>query len=136
MIDIDKKQFWLMINVTMELTNKLPLTKEAIIVWWALLKKYDFKIVEQAINKWVDNSSKPPTPHDIVGLCKHKNEIYKSLPAPINKEANKAHSTELIKIVKEGVKAPTDMRGWARLIKANPKNYPDISLRYAEEALV
>jgi hypothetical protein len=72
---------------------------------------------------------------EIKDMCKPREDVYKALSAPIDYESNKNHSTELIKIVKEGVKAPTDIRGWARLIKANPKNYPDISLRYAEEAL-
>ncbi len=135
MIDTDKKQFWLMLNVTMELTNKPPLTKEAIITWWHLLSKYDYLVVEKAIEQWVDSSSKPPTPHDIVGLCKPKDDIYKALPAPIDKEANKIHSKEVVKYIHDNINLTKDTRDWAHKIIANPKRYPDISYRIAREAL-
>ena len=65
MDDSNKKEFWTMINITMELTNHPPLSKEAIITWWHLLKKHDIEVVKTALDIWVDTSKKPPTPNDI-----------------------------------------------------------------------
>ena len=135
MDDSHKKQFWLMLNVTMELTNKPPLTKEAIITWWHLLAQYDYDVVEKAINRWVDNSSKPPTPHDIKELCAHKVTIFAKIPSPLAKESNKIHSSEMVKKVHEAFKPPKDGREWARAILADQKGRPEISIRYAKEAL-
>ena len=137
MIDTEKKQFWLMINVTMELTNKPPLTKEAIIVWWSLLKKHEFNIVERAINQWVDSSSKPPTPHDIVGLCKPREPDYKALSAPVDHEANKQYAANVVIFVAENTKEKTDLRGWARDLISGKKisNQPDLAIKMAKEAL-
>lgn len=135
MDDSNKKQFWLMLNVTMELTNHPPLTKEAIITWWHLLSKYDYEVVESALDSWVKSMSKPPMPHDIAELCKPKVTIHARLPSPLNIEANKNQAKELAQKVDGLVKQKRDMKTWARKIIANPKNYPDISLKLAQEAL-
>lgn len=135
MIDSDKLAFKEMLIAVYTIYSKPVPTKEILRLWWHKLEKFEFNVVGRAFDRWTDTPNKLPQPGEIKDLCKPREDVYKYLPAPINIEANKVHSNELIKIVKEGIKAPTDMKNWARLIKANPKNYPDISLRYAEEAL-
>ena len=136
MNDLNKKQFWGMLNVAMELTNKPPLTKEAILTWWNLLSKYDYSVVEKAVGQWVDSSSKPPTPHDIIGLCKPKEPIYKSLPAPVSRDDNKAHADKLALFIHERLQPKTDYHQWAKRILSNPKNFPESSVTAAKEVLL
>jgi len=135
LIDSDKLAFKEMLIAVYTIYSKPVPTKEILRLWWHKLEKFEFNVVGRAFDRWTDTPNKLPQPGEIKDMCKPREDVYKALSAPIDYESNKNHSTELIKIVKEGVKAPIDMRGWARLIKANPKNYPDISLRYAEEAL-
>lgn len=135
MNDANKKQFWGMLNVAMELTNKPPLTKEAILTWWNLLAKYEYATVENAVSQWVDSSSRPPTPHDIVGLCRPKEAICHALPSKINYADNKVNMDKLNQFVAERIKPKTDYKAWARRIIATPQNFPEHSLQLAKEAL-
>jgi hypothetical protein len=135
MIDKDKKKFWNMVNVAMELTNRPPLSKEAIVIWYAQLERYDFDVVSAAMDRWLKESTKPPTPKDILDLCRPQVTIHQRLASPLRIEDNKKHVAEL----KEGIDKMTsprrDMKDWARKILASPGNYPDISVRFAKEAL-
>ena len=135
MLDNEKKKFWLMLNVTMELTNHPPLTKEAIITWWHMLAKFEYEEVESAIDRWIKTMSKTPMPHDIADLCKPKVTIHARLPSPLAKEANQAYAKEVVDFVANKTTKERDMKAWARKIIANPKQYPDISLKLAREAL-
>ena len=135
MDDLNKKEFWTMINITMELTNHPPLSKEAIITWWHMLKKHDIEVVKTALDIWVDTNKKPPTPHDIKELCKPKVTIYARLPSPLAIESNKQHAIELKEAVKEMVKPNRDKHtAWIFQILENPKKYSDISFKYATQA--
>jgi hypothetical protein len=135
MDDANKKQFWLMINVAMELTNHPPLTKEAIITWWHMLAKYEYDAVQHAVDTWVQTMSKAPTPHDIVELCKPKVTIYAKLPSPLAIADNKRHVSEVKDAIKKMTKPVKDYRAWAHKIIDNPSRLPDISFKIAKEAL-
>ena len=135
MQDSHKKQFWTMVNVAMELTNHPPLSKEAIVTWWHMLAKQDYEAVESALDKWVKEMAKPPTPSDILKLCQHKVTIHARLPSPLAIEENREHVKEVMDYVAANIKPKRDYRLWARKIIANPSAYPDISLKLAKEAL-
>ncbi|MES2635827.1 MAG: hypothetical protein V4605_00780 [Pseudomonadota bacterium] len=135
MDDANKKQFWLMINVAMELSNHPPLTKEAIITWWHMLSKYNYDQVEKAVDNWLKASSKPPTPNDILQMCQHKVTIHSRLPSPLSQQANQEYAKEVLDFVAAQPKAKRDYKGWARKIIANPKDHIDIAVRFAHEAL-
>lgn len=130
-----KKNFWVMVNVAMELTNHPPLSKEAIVTWWHLLNKYEYETVESAIDKWVKEMTKPPTPNDILKLCQHKVSIHARLPSPLAKEDSRQHSAEVMDYLAKNIKPKRDYRAWAENIIANPSKYPDISIKLAKEAL-
>jgi hypothetical protein len=136
MLDTDKKLFWAMMNITMELTNHYPLSKEAIIGWWHKLKYYDLAVIQKAVDEWTDASAKTPTPHDIKNLCKPKAEIYTALPAPNNNGINKVFADNVVKFINEHITPKTDYKAWAKRILANPKNFPDSSKTEARDALV
>lgn len=130
-----KKEFWLMVNVAMELTNHPPLTKEAIVTWWHLLSKYEFADVQNSVDNWCKTMSKPPTPNDIISGCQHKVTIHARLPSPLAIQDNKRHIDELKEHIAENLKPKTDYKAWAKRILANPKQFPDISVKFAKEAL-
>ena len=135
MDDRYKKEFWAILNVTMELTNRPPLSKEAVITWWGYLNKYDIETVRGALDKWCDTEKKPPTPSEIKELCKPKSEYHKALPAPRNEEVSREGLAKINQVVADSVKPKKDMKAWAKRILATPKNYPDIAIRFAKEAL-
>ena len=70
MIDADKKNFWNMMNVCSELYKRPALSKDAIIIWYEKLVKFDFHVISNALDKWTNEHSTMPTPHDIIELCK------------------------------------------------------------------
>jgi hypothetical protein len=135
MQDLDKKNFWVMMNVCMELTNHPPLSKEAILFWWQKLEKYEFSVVSGAVDLWLKTSTKPPTPKDIIELCKPKVTIHQRLASPLRLEENRKHIAEVKETIVKLTKPQHDMKAWARKILENPSAYPDISARFAREAL-
>jgi hypothetical protein len=135
MDDLNKKAFWTMINVAMELTNHPPLTKEAVVVWWHKLSKFEYSVVEAALDKWVDSSSKAPAPSDILNLCKPVTPIYTALARKSSREAGKQYAENVVKFVAENTASKTDYKAWAKRIVANPERFPDSSLVAAKEAL-
>lgn len=131
-----KKQFWLMINVAMELTNHPPLTKEAIITWWHLLSKYDYDVVEKAIDTWCKTMSKPPMPNDILNLCKPAVTIFARLPSPLAKAENKRHADEVVAFVAANIKPVQDKKQWARdLVSGKKVSNWYKAVDFAKEAL-
>lgn len=135
MQDSDKKEFWVMVNIAMELTNHPPLSKEAIIVWYNQLKSYEFNVVSDAIDGWLKASNRPPTPKDIIDACKPKPTIFARLPSPLAIAENHRHAVEVKEEVAKMTKPKRDMKAWARKILESPKSYPDISIKLAKEAL-
>ena len=92
-----------MVNVCMECCNSPPKSKEAIIVWWNLLKPYDYIAVEKAFNQWVDANDKPPTPNQIKDLCKPKEEFFKLTKKP-DKEAQQEGRRKLQEFIANNLK--------------------------------
>jgi len=135
LIDADKKEFMLMMKIVCSSFNHREFDKETLRYWFSKLDRYDFKIVSNAFDQWIDNSRSFPTVKDIVELCKPKAEMYAKLPHKINLAESKKHSDEVKQAVSDMTKPKRDMKAWAKKIIANPKAYPDISLRIAKEAL-
>jgi len=137
MQDLNKKQFWTMVNVAMELTNHPPLSKEAIITWWHMLAKYEYADVENALDKWVKEMAKPPTPSDILKLCQHKVTIHARLPSSLSKQANQGYAKEVVEFVAKQPKSEKDYKQWARDLISGKKisNHPEIAIPIAKAAL-
>lgn len=66
----DKRAFQSMMITVMALYYKPSLDKDALRVWWQKLEKYDFGTVSKAFSIFTDSPNKPPTPADIIELCK------------------------------------------------------------------
>lgn len=124
-----------MMNVTMELTNHPPLSKEAVLVWWHKLSKFEYKDVEKALDKWLDTSHRPPAPSDIIALCKPLEPVYQALGKKVDKEANKQYSSNVMDYVAKQIKPTRDYKKWAKDILADPSKCTDYAVRCAREAL-
>ena len=135
MNDADKVAFKDMLIAVFSIYNKPQPEKEMLRIWWHKLERFDFNTVGRAFDKWTDIPNKLPQPADIVSLCRPHDEVYKALPAPVNKIANKTHADEIVKFIENVGNVTKDTRDWAHKIIANPKRYPDISYRIAREAL-
>lgn len=135
MNDADKIAFKEMLIAVFSIYNKPQPEKEMLRIWWHKLERFDFNTVGRAFDKWTDIPNKLPQPADIVTLCRPHDEVYKALPAPVNKIANKTHADEIVKFIENVGNVTKDTRDWAHKIIANPKRYPDISYRIAREAL-
>ena len=135
MIDADKKEFALMMKIVCSNFNHHELDKDTLRYWFAKLEKHDFKIVSKAFDDWIDSNKFMPTVKDILDACKPKPTIFARLPSPLAIAENHRHAAEVKSSIEKMTKGKRDMKDWAHKIIANPKNYPDISLKLAREAL-
>jgi hypothetical protein len=133
----DKIGFKSMMDTLTTLYQKQPLDQDTLRVWFAKLEKYEFNVVTKAFDKHVDSSKFMPTVFDILQFCREKPIEFVQLQAPkLSKEQNHKYSHEVLKFMAEqDNNKPKDMRAWAKRIIANPKNYPPISLKFAQEAV-
>lgn len=76
-----------------------------------------------------DFKSKAVTPRHI--------EDYKALSAPVDREANKQYSANVVSFVAENTKAKIDLKDWARDLISGKKisDQPDLAIKMAKEAL-
>ena len=139
MTEQDKKGFKAMMNTVMSIYQKPQCDQDTLRVWWAKLEKYEFQIVTKAFDQWVDSSKHPPTVFDILNLVRPKIEFQQSLQAPkLNLEQNRMHAANVMQYIAEHTPAEKklkDMRAWAHRIIKDPKKYPAISLKTAQEAI-
>ena len=140
MIESDKSNFKDMMNSVCTIFGKPTLDKDTLRIWYYKLEKFEFKVITQAFDKWVDSNKFMPTPSDILSLCKEKPIQYTQLEAPkLSKTENKLQAANVMQFVAEHSykedKKLKDMRAWAHRIIENPKKYPAISLQFAKEAL-
>jgi hypothetical protein len=136
MTDDDKKDFALMMRVTWQSYGRNPPDKETMKFWFEKLAEHSVKVVGNAFDKWIiTNADDLPSFKNIADLCKPNPTIFARLPSPLAQADNKRHVDELVELLSQNVISKTDYRAWAHKIIANPKNYPDISLRIAKEAV-
>lgn len=135
MNDSHKKAFWAMMNVTMELTNHPPLSKEAVLVWWHKLSKFEYQDVEKALDKWLDTSHRPPAPSDIIALCKPIEPVYQALGKKVNREAGKEYASNVVNYVAQQIKPTRDYKKWAKDILADESKSTMWAIKCAKQAL-
>ena len=135
MIDTEKRQFADMINAVFTIYGKPLPEKEMLRIWWHKLERFEFSAVGKAFDVWTDTPNKLPQPADIIALCKPREDVYFALPAPVNSAENRKHMEELNTFVAEALKPKSDYKAWAKRIIASPQNFPEISLKYAQEAV-
>lgn len=135
MDDTNKKDFALMMRVTWANYGRNEPDRETMRYWFSKLDKHDFNIVTKAFDEWIDASKQLPTIKDIQDACKPKPTIFARLPSPLAIAENHRHAVEVKQAVDKMINGKRDYRAWAKVILNNKSNYPDISFRYANEAL-
>jgi hypothetical protein len=94
-------------------------------------------MVSKAFDKWVDNNKYMPLPVDIIDLCKAQEArvITSALPKPVHTPEQIKENQERLNRELAKMKPKRDHKAWAKDIIKTPEMYPDISLRFAKEAL-
>jgi len=133
--DTDKKNFVTMMNIVQSNYGRKPLDKDALRYWFGKLEKYSIEDVSKAFDKWIDSQDDLPTVHNILQLMRPQVTIHQRLASPLRIEDNKKHVAELKEGIEKMAAPRRDMKAWAKKILDNPSNYPDISVRFAKEAL-
>ena len=136
MLEQDKRNFMNMINSVMNIYGEPNVELNMMKIWFGKLKQFDFAVVCKAFDSHTSKSTYAPTPADIIRLCPVPTEFTKLAPPKMAKEESKEYSEKMLEAIENAPKPTTDPKGWAKQIVANPKNYPDISLRFAKEALM
>lgn len=131
----DRKSFATVMKVTWQSYGRNNLERDTLRYWFDKLTKYELIEVERAFDEWLKSQKELPTVSDILKLCQHKVTIHARLPSPLSKQANAEHAKEVVDYVKDQIKPKRDMKAWAKKILGSPKNYPDISIRFAKQAL-
>ena len=124
-----------MMRVTWANYGRNEVDKDTLRYWFGKLEKYEFEQVTKAFDDWIDSSKNLPTVKDILDACKPKPTIFARIASPLALAENHRHAVEVKNAVEKMTHGKRDMKDWARKIIANPKNYPDISLKLAREAL-
>lgn len=132
MNDTDKKDFASIMRVTWQTFGRNEPDKETMRYWFSKLEGNDLKQVGNAFDYWIIHSKQLPTVKDILDLLKQKQQDYKALPKPkmTEDQLNQIHDK-----LSAFTSNKRDYRAWAKKIIDNPSMYPDISLRFAKEAL-
>ena len=119
------------------LYGKRELDQELLRIWYGKLKRYDIGMVSNAFDKWVDNNKYMPLPVDIIDLCKAQEArvITSALPKPVHTPEQIKENQERLNRELAKMKPKRDHKAWAKDIIKTPEMYPDISLRFAKEAL-
>jgi len=83
------------------------------------------------------NYNYPPSCDEFKANCKVKTQQqdYVALPAPNNKETNKAYADNVVNFVLQNETPKSNKRAWIKRILDNASAYPDIAVKYAQQAL-
>lgn len=135
MVDDDKKNFRDVLNLAFSTYNKPRPEVEVLRLWWSKLEKYELVEVCKAFDQWFDTKTTVPTPAEIIDLCRHRVTIHAKHPTPLAIADQREHVQEVKKAAESIGANKRDPKAWAREIIANPKRYPEISLKFAKEAL-
>ena len=102
--------------------------------WFSKLQHLQMGEVSNLFDSWLMTEKELPTVNDIMHMAKPR-EYHKALPAPRNEEVSREGLAKINQVVADSVKPKKDMKAWAKRILATPKNYPDIAIRFAKQAL-
>ena len=133
--ETDAKLFASIMKITWQSCGRTNLDKQTMAYWFNKLNGHDLNVVEKAFDTWLTNQSELPTIRDIIKLCQPNPTIFSRLPSPLAIAENHRRALEVKEAVDKMTKKEMDCKAWARKILANPSHYPDISFKYATEAL-
>jgi hypothetical protein len=130
----DAKEFSGVMDIVWQSLGRNVIDKNTKQYWFGKLQHLPMGDVSGLFDKWLMTEKELPTVNDILHMAKPR-EFHKALAAPRNEEVAQAGLKKIEQVVATGLKGKKDYKGWARQIIGNPSAYPDISLRYAQEAI-
>lgn len=130
----DAKEFAGIMDITWQSLGRNAVDKTTKQYWFVKLQHLPMGDVSNLFDKWLMTEKELPTVNDILNMAKPR-EFYKALPAPKSEEAIKEGLDRINQAVSNGIKPKKDYRAWAKEILENPKQYPDIAVRFAKDAL-
>jgi hypothetical protein len=130
----DAKEFSGVMDIVWQSLGRNVIDKNTKQYWFSKLQHLPMGDVSGLFDKWLMTEKELPTVNDILHMAKPR--IFNTaLAAPRNEEVSREGLKKIEQIVSVSVKKQKDYRSWAKDILANPSAYPDISLRYAREAI-
>jgi len=130
----DAKEFSGIMDIVWQSLGRNTVDKTTKQYWFSKLQHLPMGEVSNLFDSWLMTEKELPTVNDIMHMAKPR-EYHKALPAPRNEEVSREGLAKINQVVADGVKPKKDMKAWAKRILATPKNYPDIAIRFAKEAL-
>lgn len=130
----DAKEFAGIMDITWQSLGRNAVDKTTKQYWFSKLQHLPMGDVVNLFDKWLMTEKELPTVNDILHMTKPI-EFHKALPAPRSEVAIKKNLNRISQTVSNGLNPKKDYRAWAKEILKNPKNYPDIAVRFAKEAL-
>ena len=124
-----------MMDITWQSVGRTPVDKPTKAYWFGQLEHLPFEAVEKAFDNWLKTSDELPTIKEILRACAPKEAFHVALKAPRNDEVCQAGLAKINSMISKSMNSKTDHKKWARDILANPAGLPDISIRFAREAL-
>ena len=105
--------------------------------WQKTLSVFSAKTVFGAVDYCADNLKFPPTLPEFKLICKARTpqEITKALERKFSDDEIEANKRRIEKISKDLTASKVDHKAWARKVRANPSDYPEDSLKKANQAL-
>jgi hypothetical protein len=135
----DAKEFSTLMDVTWQSLGRNYVDKPTKQYWFGKLQKYALGVVANSFDKWImtrtENNKDLPTIDDIIKGCIVKDDFVKELPHKRNPEVSKEGLDKIAKVIQDNIQPKTDYKAWANRILANPKYFPEYSVKCAKEAL-
>jgi len=128
----DAKEFSRLMIVLWQSNGRNAPTRELMADWFDKLKQHDIDYVKKVFDTVIKNSYELPTFKVINDALRPKEEFYKALPRPVANEISKQQSEKIVELV-NATKPKRDMKSWIYPILENPKNYPTIAVKSAQE---
>jgi len=134
----DAKEFAGIMDIVWQSLGRNPVDKTTKQYWFAKLQHLPMGDVSNAFDNFLMTKSagdkELPTIKDILHIAKPR-EFNKALTSQRSEEATKDGLARIAQAVSEGIKPKKDYRAWAKEILQNQKQYPDIAVRFAKEAI-
>lgn len=104
--------------------------------WMEKIGRYDLATIKKALDHFQEHEEHPPSLPKFMALCEANkpHEYTQALPHKLTAEDIERNKKRLHEAA-EVLHSRKDFKAWAKRIVANPRNYPDISLKFAREAL-
>lgn len=131
----DAKEFSTLMDVTWQSLGRNYVDKPTKQYWFGKLQKYPLGSVANSFDNWLTSSKELPTINDIVKGCAPKDDFVKALPHKRDPEVSKEGLDKIAKVIQDNIQPKIDYKAWAKRILANPKYFPDYSVKCAKEAL-